>query len=374
MTSRIWVSPPHMTGEELDYIKSSISENWISSTGPDIDKFEDSIKNYLDNQSEVVALNSGTSSIHMALIQLGVKKGDEVICQSFTFSASANPILYVDATPIFVDSEIDTWNLCPKLLEEAISDRIKNGKKPKAIIAVHLYGMPYKIDQIHAIANKYKIPVIEDAAEAFGSTYKEKKCGVFGDFGILSFNGNKIITTSSGGALLCKSEEIKANIIHLATQAKDEAPHYQHSKVGYNCRMSNILAGLGLAQIKVLNKRVQSRRKNFEYYNEHIDTALNISFTGEKEGFYSNRWMTTILTNSYEDRERIRLALEQKNIESKPLWKPLHLQPIFSQYPKYCNGVAENLFKKGLCLPSGSNLKTGDLKKIVKTIHASLVL
>ncbi|RPD98795.1 pyridoxal phosphate-dependent aminotransferase [Aureibaculum marinum] len=374
MTSKIWVSPPHMTGEELNYIESSITGNWISSTGPYIDKFEDEIKYYLDNKIEVAALNSGTSAIHLALIQLGIKEGDEVICQSFTFSASANPILYLKAKPIFVDSEEETWNMCPILLEEAIEDRIKKGKKPKAIIAVHLYGMPYKVNQIHSIANKYSIPMIEDAAEAFGSSYNKIKCGSFGDFGILSFNGNKIITTSSGGALLCKSKSIKKNSIYLATQAKDDAPHYQHSKIGYNYRMSNILAGIGLAQIKVLDKRVKARREIFKYYYKNLNKELNISFSIENPEMYSNRWMTTILTKSFEQREKIRLALEKNNIESKPLWKPLHLQPVFTSTPKYCNGVSVNLFKKGLCLPSGSNLSKFELEQIVGIIKNSLFL
>ncbi len=369
MNSRIWISPPDMTGEELKYIQNSLSENWVSSVGPNIDEFENVLQGYLGNKSEVVALNSGTSAIHLALIQLGVEHGDEVICQSFTFSASANPILYMGAIPVFVDSEKDTWNICPQLLEEAIKDRILKGNKPKAIIAVHLYGMPYKIDEVHSVAKKYDIPIIEDAAEALGSKYKGKKCGTFGDIGILSFNGNKIITTSAGGALICKSKEIKNKIIHLATQAKDDAPHYQHSKIGYNYRISNVLSGIGLAQMKVIDDRVASRRKNYNFYFSHLNKLSNISFLEELESFYTNRWMTCILTESYDFRENLRLTLENNNIESKPLWKPLHEQPIFSEFPSYINGVSSTLFKKGLCLPSGSNLSIRELETILLTIN-----
>ncbi len=369
MNSKIWVSPPHMTGEELEYVQNSLSENWVSSVGPDINKFEDAIQDYLNSTDEVIALNSGTSAIHLALIQIGVTQGDEVICQSFTFSASANPILYLGAKPIFIDSESDTWNLCPILLEEAIKDRISKGKKPKAIIAVHLYGMPYKITEIHHIAKKYKIPIIEDAAEALGSEYKNKKCGTFGDFGILSFNGNKIITTSAGGALICKSKDIKNNTIHLATQAKEDAPHYQHTKIGYNYRISNILSSIGLAQMKVIHNRVASRRNNYNFYTKNLKANLTISFLKEPKDFFSNRWMTTILTKSYKDREQLRLTLEKNNIESKPLWKPLHLQPVFLEYPSYVNGISENLFNTGLCLPSGSNLTKNNLKRITISIN-----
>ncbi len=369
MNSKIWVSPPHMTGEELEYIQNSLSENWVSSVGPDINKFEDTIQNYLNSTDEVIALNSGTSAIHLALIQLGITHGDEVICQSFTFSASANPILYLGAKPVFVDSENDTWNICPKLLEEAIKDRISKGKRPKAIIAVHLYGMPYKVTEVHHIAKKYEIPVIEDAAEALGSEYKNEKCGIFGDIGILSFNGNKIITTSAGGALICKSKEIKNTIIHLATQAKDDAPHYQHTKIGYNYRMSNILSSIGLAQMKAIKNRITSRRDNYNFYTKNLKINSTITFLKEPENFLSNRWMTTLLTKSYEDRERLRLLLEKNNIESKPLWKPLHLQPVFLEFPSYVNEVSENLFNKGLCLPSGSNLSNNDLERITTLIN-----
>jgi len=368
MNSRIWLSPPHLTGEELEYIQNSLSENWVSSVGPDIDKFENAIQDYLNDDIEVVALNSGTSAIHLALIQLGVERDDEVICQSFTFSASVNPVLYLGAKPIFVDSESDTWNICPNLLEQAIKDRISKGKKPKAIIAVHLYGMPYKINEIHNIAKEYEIPIIEDAAEALGSTYNGQKCGTFGDIGILSFNGNKIITTSAGGALICKSKKIKETIIHLATQAKDDAPHYQHSKIGYNYRISNILSGIGLAQIKVINDRVKSRKRNFDYYHSHLTDLSNISFLDDIQGTLTNRWLTSILAESYQEREKIRLTLEHSNIESKPLWKPLHLQPVFSKFPSYVNGISEDLFKRGLCLPSGSNLTNLDLKKVESAI------
>jgi len=369
MNSKIWVSPPHMTGEELEYIQNSLAKNWVSSVGPDINKFEDTIQDYLNSTNEVIALNSGTSAIHLALIQLGVTYGDEVICQSFTFSASANPIIYLGAKPVFVDSESDTWNICPQLLEEAIKDRILKGKKPKAIIAVHLYGMPYKIMEIHTIAKKYEIPIIEDAAEALGSEYKNEKCGTFGDIGILSFNGNKIITTSSGGALICKSKEIKNSIIHLATQAKEDAPHYQHTKIGYNYRISNILSSIGLAQMKVIKERVTSRRDNYNFYTKNLKTNSTITFLKEPKDFFSNRWMTSILTKSYKNREKLRLVLEKNNIESKPLWKPLHLQPVFLEFPSYVNGISENLFNRGLCLPSGSNLSNNDLERITKILN-----
>ena len=265
---RIYLSLSEESGFEQEYIQKALETNWITSGGPNVDEFESALENYLEEKSFVSALNSGTSAIHLALVLLGVEKGDEVICQSMTFSASANPILYQGAIPIFVDSELDTWNICPEYLEAAIKDRVKKGKKPKAIIAVHLYGNPYKVDEIHAIADKYDIPIIEDSAEALGSSYKGKKCGSFGDFGIFSFNGNKIITTSSGGALISNSKELKDKAIFYATQSKDEAIHYQHSQIGYNYRMSNICAGIGLGQLKVLDKNVDSRRKINSFYKE----------------------------------------------------------------------------------------------------------
>src|SRR5690606_12377505 len=302
----------------------------------------------------------------LALIMLGIKKGDEVICQSMTFAASANPILYLGGTPIFVDSERRTWNICPELLEHAILDRIKKGKKPKAIIAVHLYGMPYQHEEIKALSRKYQIPIIEDAAEALGSEYKKRKCGSLGDFSVLSFNGNKIITTSGGGALIVKNMELKEKAIFLATQARDNSPHYQHSYIGYNYRLSNVLAGIGRGQMQVLNNRVAARRFNCDCYVQKFAKLSNISFLPEMTETYTNRWLSCILTSRVEEREKIRLHLQKQNIESRLLWKPLHTQPIFKTFPSYLNGVSEELFEKGLCLPSGSNLKNEEINRIVK--------
>lgn len=368
---RIYLSLSEQSGFEQEYIQKALQTNWITSGGPNVNEFESALENYLDEKSFVSALNSGTSAIHLALVLLGVKEGDEIICQTMTFSASANPILYQGAIPIFVDSELDTWNICPEYLEAAIKDRIKKGKKPKAIIAVHLYGNPYKVDEIHSIADKYCIPVIEDSAEALGSSYKGKKCGTFGDFGVLSFNGNKIITTSSGGALITSSKELKEKTIFYATQSKDEAVHYQHSQIGYNYRMSNICAGVGLGQIKILDKNVDSRRKINSFYKEIFRDIDGVDiFESINEFYFSNYWLSTILVEHYENRTResLRLAFEEANIESRPLWKPMHLQPIFEKYPYYGSKIAENLFLKGLCLPSGSNLTKEDKNRIEEVI------
>lgn len=357
-----------MSKRELEYIHDAFETNWIAPLGPNIDKFENSLQSYLGETKKVAALNSGTAAIHLALILLGIKQGDEVLCQSFTFSATINPIVYQGATPVFIDSESETWNICPEQLEVAILDRLKNGKKPKAIIAVHLYGMPYNINKIQELGLKYNIPIIEDSAEALGSEVKGQKCGTFGDIAILSFNGNKIITTSCGGALITSDDDLKEKAIFLATQAKDTAPHLQHSHIGYNYRMSNVLAGVGRGQMEVLKNRVKSRRANFNFYKESLKNE-HFRFLEEPNGYYSNRWLTCILTESYEIREKIRQALDQLNIESRPLWKPMHLQPIFSSYPSYLNGISENLFEKGLCLPSGSNLSKRDLQRIVSVIN-----
>ncbi|MFQ6601607.1 DegT/DnrJ/EryC1/StrS family aminotransferase [Flavobacterium sp. C3NV] len=368
---RIYLSLSEQSGFEQEYIQKALQTNWITSGGPNVDEFESALENYLDEKSFVSALNSGTSAIHLALVLLGVKEGDEIICQTMTFSASANPILYQGAIPIFVDSELDTWNICPENLEIAIKDRIKIGKKPKAIIAVHLYGNPYKVDEIHAIADKYDIPIIEDSAEALGSSYKGKKCGSFGDFGIFSFNGNKIITTSSGGALITNSKVLKEKAIFYATQSKDDAVHYQHSQIGYNYRMSNICAGVGLGQIKILDRNVDSRRKINSFYKEIFRDIEGVDvFESINENYFSNYWLTTILVEPYKNRnkENLRLAFEEANIESRPLWKPMHLQPIFEKHPYYGNRIAENLFEKGLCLPSGSNLSIEDKKRIREVI------
>lgn len=357
-----------MGEHERSFVKEAFDTNWVAPLGPNVDFFEKAIEEYMEQGIHVAALSSGTAAIHLALQLLGVAQGDEVICQSFTFSASANPILYLGATPVFVDSERDTWNISPELLEKAILDSISKGKKPKAIIAVHLYGMPYKIPEITAIANHYDIPIVEDSAEALGSSFENQKCGSFGDIGILSFNGNKIITTSGGGSLLSRNHDYKKKAIFLATQARDDAPHYQHSHVGYNYRMSNVLAGIGRGQMVVLDDRVAARRSNFEFYKDRLSHLQEIEFLNEPHGYYSNRWLTCILTPSFECREKIRLALLEDDIESRPLWKPMHLQPVFEKYSSFTDGSSSDLFDRGLCLPSGSNLSQNDLDRIVALI------
>lgn len=362
--NKVWLSSPHMGGTEQKYVQEAFDTNWIAPLGPNVTAFEQALQTYIGQYKQVAALSSGTSAIHLALVLLGVTHGDEVLCQSFTFSASANPITYLGALPVFVDSEQETWNMCPLQLEIAINDRIKKGKKPKAIIAVHLYGMPYKVTEIQQLSEKYDIPVIEDSAEALGSEVNGQKCGTFGDFGILSFNGNKIITTSGGGALVCNNAEIKEKVVFLATQARDKAPHYEHSHIGYNYRMSNVLAGIGRGQMEVLEDRVAARRKIHTLYKNELKHT-NLQFLPEPEGHFSNRWLSCVLTESHEIREKIRLFLEKENIESRPLWKPMHLQPIFKKYASYENGISENLFEKGLCLPSGSNTTENDLERII---------
>ncbi len=372
--NKIWLSSPHMGGSEINYINQAFENNWISPLGPNVTGFEEAIKGYLDDSEksgtiEVAALSSGTAALHLALILLDVKPGDEVICQSMTFAASANPISYLGAKPVFVDSEEETLNICPVHLEKAIEDGISRGKKPKAIIAVHLYGMPYKVDEVNKIAKKYDIPIVEDSAEAFGSSYKGKKCGTFGDFGVLSFNGNKIITTSGGGALVTNSLELKQKAIFLATQARDEAPHYQHSQIGYNYRLSNISAGIGRGQMEVLDKHVGFRRKMNEFYKNIFSAYDGIRVLEEpNKNYFSNHWLSVVIVDSKETngitREEIRLALEKENIESRPLWKPMHLQPVFSNAKYFGNGVCEYAFENGLCLPSGSNLNENDRSRI----------
>lgn len=371
---KIWLSSPHFEGNEQKYIQEAFDSNWIASEGSNLDGFEQDIENYMDDDAVYVgALSSGTAAIHLGLILLGVKEGDVVICQSMTFSASANPILYLGATPVFIDSELDTWNLCPIALEEAILDRIAKGKKPKVIIAVHLYGVPYKIEEIRIIADKYEIPILEDSAEAIGSSYKGQKCGTFGDIGVFSFNGNKMITTSGGGAIITKTKALKDRALFLATQSRDNAPHYQHSEIGYNYRMSNICAGLGRGQMEVLEGHVALRRKMHAFYvNLFKDISGVTVFKKKDEGYFPNYWLSCIivepqLTNGI-DREKVRLTLEAENIESRPLWKPMHLQPLFEKYPYYGNRVAETLFEKGLCLPSGSNLADADRERISNVI------
>jgi len=369
MNNKIWLSSPHMGGTEQRFVEEAFTNNWIAPLGPNVDGFEADLQSFCGS-GYAAALSSGTAALHLALIILGVTTGDDVLCQSFTFSASANPIIYCGATPVFIDSEVDTWNMCPKHLESAIQDRLSQGKKIKAIIPVHLYGMPAKMDEILAIANKYNIPVVEDAAEGLGSTYKGRPLGSFGGFGVLSFNGNKIITTSGGGALLSENKIFIEQARFLATQARDNAPHYEHTQIGYNYRMSNICAGIGRGQMEVLLQRVSQRRGNYDYYLEQLGDIPGISFLAEPEHFYSNRWLSCIVIDPGMGitREDVRLALVAENIESRPLWKPMHLQPVFEKYSYYGDGVAENLFNNGLCLPSGSNLERADLDRVIRVI------
>jgi dTDP-4-amino-4,6-dideoxygalactose transaminase len=375
--NKIWLSSPHMGGKEQEFVKEAFETNWVAPLGPNVDGLEDDLVNFTKSKA-AAALSSGTSAIHLALILLGVQRDDIVLCQSFTFSASANPIAYLGAQPVFIDSEKETWNMSPEHLENAVVDLISKGRKPKAIIPVHLYGVPAKMQEIMSIALKYDIPVIEDAAEALGSKIEEKACGTFGDLGILSFNGNKIITTSGGGALISENDEQIKKARFLATQARDNAPHYQHSQIGYNYRMSNITAGIGRGQMLVLNDRVNQRRSNFDFYKTALEGFQGISFVDELPGSFANRWLTCILVDSSKtggiSREDIRLCLDKENIESRPLWKPMHLQPIFENAPFYGDNTCEKLFEDGLCLPSGSNLSVEDLNRVTETIVKCLTI
>ena len=373
MQEKIWLSSPHMGGTERKYVTEAFDTNWVAPLGPNVNAFESAISTYLKQDVHVATLSSGTAGLHLGLILLGVTNGDEVLCQSMTFSASANPIVYQGATPIFIDSEPDTWNMCPTYLEKAINDRIKKGKKPKAIIAVHLYGMPYDVDAITAISKKYDIPVLEDSAEAFGSSYKGQKCGTFGDISILSFNGNKIITTSGGGALVTKNVSVRDKAIFLATQARDTAPHYEHSHIGYNYRMSNICAGIGRGQMQVLDAHVTLRREMHDFYVQLFEDTPGITVFAENTSErYSNHWLSCIVIDpvlaGFTSTD-LRLELEKSNIESRPLWKPMHLQPIFKTAPYYGSAISEHLFKNGLCLPSGSNLTLDDKNRIKKAVE-----
>ena len=368
---KIWLSSPHMGENEQKFVNEAFDTNWIAPLGPHVNGFEKDIQDY-NKVAHASALSSGTAAIHLALILNNVGEGDYVLVQSFTFSATVNPIIYQGATPVFIDSEEDTWNMDPKALERSITELMANGQKPKAIIPVHLYGMPANMEAIMEIANKHDIPVIEDAAESLGSTYDGKFTGTFGKMGIYSFNGNKIITTSGGGALVSDDEELINKSRFLATQARDNAPHYQHSHVGYNYRLSNVLAGIGRGQMQVLDDRIAQRRANFERYKAYFSKVnakgYNIRFQEEPNGSFSNRWLSCILINPEENkgisREDVRLALEAQNIESRPLWKPMHLQPVFEKYPFEGTGVSEKLFEIGLCLPSGSNLVEEDFERI----------
>lgn len=371
--SKIWLSSPHMGGRERAYVTEAFDTNWVAPLGPNVNGFESDLASYQGENTKVAALSSGTAAIHLALIQCGVQAGDEVICQSFTFCGSINPIMYQGAKPILVDSEPRTWNLCPDHLEKAIKDRIKNGKKPKAIIAVHLYGMPYQVEAIHAVASTYDIPIIEDSAEALGSTFKNQKCGTFGRFGILSFNGNKIITTSGGGAMVCHTQADKDQTVFLATQARDDAPHYEHTTIGYNYRLSNISAGIGRGQMEVLDKHISLRRAMHSFYVECFKNVEGVTVLSEpSKDYFSNHWLSAILVDPEKTggitREDLRHAFAKANIESRPLWKPMHLQPIFKDAPYYGTTVSERLFENGLCLPSGSNLTNDDRSRIEKVI------
>ena len=378
MKSRIWLSLAHMGGREQEFIQEAFDTNWVVPLGPNVNAFEEFLQEFLTGDKKKdkrgVALSAGTAALHLGLILLGVGEGDEVICQSFTFSASANPIAYQGATPVFVDSEGDTWNMDPELLEMAIKDRLeKTGRLPKAIIPVHLYGMPGRMDEIMEVANRYGIPVLEDSAEALGSEYKGRKCGTFGEFAALSFNGNKMITTSGGGALVCPCEERAKRALFYATQAREQAPHYQHEKIGYNYRMSNICAGIGRGQMFVLEEHVARRREIHDLYVRLLDRVTGVKVMCQPEGgdFNSNYWLTCITVEPEVagfTREDVRLALDADNIESRPLWKPMHLQPVFKDAPFYGNGTSERLFEIGLCLPSGPTLTDEDVERVTKVV------
>lgn len=375
MEEKIYLSTPHMGGKEQEYVSEAFRANWVAPLGPNVTAFEKSLEDYLGQGVNVAALSSGTAAIHLAMIMLGIGPGDEVLCQSMTFAASANPIKYVGATPVFIDSEPATWNISPRFLEEAIQDRIKKGKKPKAIMAVHLFGMPFLVDEIKEISNKYDIPLIEDSAEALGSSYKGRKCGTFGDFSILSFNGNKIITTSGGGALVTHNPDDKNLAIFYATQARDDAPHYEHSKIGYNYRLSNISAGIGRGQMEVLDDHILKRRRMNQFYHELFKDFPEITVFSEPDSnFFSNHWLSCVTFNEEWDKsaEGLRKSLLSGNIETRPLWKPMHLQPVFKDAPYYGEDISEKLFNNGLCLPSGSKLSDDEKNRISEGIKTYL--
>ena len=414
MANRIYLCLAHMSeeGVEQKYIKEAFDTNWVVPLGPNVNAFEEDLKRFVSQpDKEVVALSAGTAAVHLALIACGVGPGDEVIVQSFTFCASSHPITYLGGTPVFVDSEPETWNMDPELLETAIKDRIaKTGRKPKAIVPVYLYGMPAKIGEIMEIARRYEIPVIEDAAEGFGSTYHGQVVGTFGEYGVLSFNGNKMITTSGGGALICPSKAAKERVMWLATQAREAYPYYQHEAIGYNYRMSNICAGIGRGQMTVADSHIAHHRHVADLYREAFSEVDGIDFHAEVEGMASNYWLSTILldeklkvrgeelayaeavngavggaagvvhgggavhTDCEPNRnvEALRLALDKEGIESRPLWKPMHKQPVYKDAPAYVNGVSEGLFKRGLCLPSGPMVSDADVDRIVETILGAI--
>ncbi len=374
---RIYLCLAHMSGNEMKYIQEAFDTNWVVPLGPNVNAFETELEQFVGCGKKVAALSAGTAAIHLSLVALNVGPGDEVICQSFTFAASCNPIVYLGATPVFIDSEEDTWNMDPLLLEEAINDRIvKTGKKPKAIIPAYLYGMPAKIDEIMEIANRYEIPVVEDAAEGFGSKYKGKTCGTFGEYGIMSFNGNKMITTSGGGAIICPNEETKKRILYFATQARQPAPYYLHTEIGYNYRMSNICAGIGRGQMAIANEHIRHHKKLCKIYTELFTGVEGINVhKNPSEIFDSNYWLNTITIDPQKtgtNYETIRQHLENKNVESRPLWKPMHTQPVYKDAPNYTNGVSESLFEKGLCLPSGPYVTEMDCRYIADEIISCL--
>ncbi len=360
-----------MTGREMKYVKEAFDTNWVSPHGPNIDRFEAELAQYT-GAGYACALGSGTAAIHLALKILGVEQGDEVICQSFTFCGSVNPVAYLGAIPVFVDSEPETWNIDPQLMEDAIKARIRNGKKPKVIIYVHLYGMPAKVKEIKYLADKYEILLIEDAAEALGSKYENRHVGIFGDIAIFSFNGNKIITTSGGGAMVSQNKSYIERARFLSTQAREKQPHYEHEEIGYNYRLSNVLAGIGRGQLSGIEDRVERRRSIFSRYRSEFAGITGFEFKKEPVNAFSNRWLTCILVNPGKtlgtDREMIRMALEKENIESRPLWKPMHIQPVYKDYPAYNHGVSEGLFHSGLCLPSGTAMTDEDMDRVVGVV------
>jgi dTDP-4-amino-4,6-dideoxygalactose transaminase len=368
--NRIWLSSPHMSGNEMKYIQEAFDTNWIAPVGPNITAFENALGHYAGCYA--AALSSGTAALHLALILLNVSRGDIVLCQSLTFAASANPIVYQGATPVFIDSENDTWNIDPDALETALRYYVQKDKRPKAVIGVHLYGMPCKLDDILFLCKKYEVPFIEDAAEALGSTYKGRKLGGFGDLGVLSFNGNKIITTSGGGALLSSRAGYVEKSKFLATQARDNAAHYEHSQIGYNYRMSNVCAGIGRGQLEVIGERVNQRRANFDFYKQRLGNLTGVSFQNEGPESFSNRWLTAVLIDpdlfAGLTAEDLRQHLLKGNFESRLVWKPMHLQPVFKGAPYFGGKVAEDIFDKGLCLPSGSNLRYSEQEVVAEKI------
>lgn len=376
----IHLSLAHMSGKEEEFIHEAFLTNWVVPLGPNVDGFENDLAAWLGEKSasplHVVALSSGTAAIHLALVMLGVGPDDEVICQSFTFAASANPIVYQGATPVFVDSEPGTWNMDPELLRQAIDDRLRTtGKLPKAIIPVHLYGTPARMDEINSVASAYGIPVVEDAAEALGSEYNGRYCGTFGTYGALSFNGNKMITTSGGGALICPNEESARRVKFYATQARENFPYYQHEQIGYNYRLSNISAGVGRGQMYVLDEHIARRRAIHELYVEKLKNTPGITVMQPRStiDLHPNYWLSTILVNPQEAGftwQELSARLTAADIESRPLWKPMHLQPVFAKAPAYVNGMSETLFAQGLCLPSGPMVTDEDVDRIVKVIKS----